>query len=470
MGYNRSQFRICKIFRTMNYQALKKVSFLTWVLISCYFVKYTFEIAPWRLKKIIDQDVIFYYGYLPATFIYHDWTFRFPDKPGFTGTVWSIPTPEGGRYQKMTMGVAMLYAPFFGLAHLYTKLTHALADGYSLNYQKALIWAGVFYFIIGLFFLRKILEQFIPDIALSLTLISLSFGTNLLNYATMDGALSHVYSFSLFAIAFWTFLKWLDSPKFWLTIVLGLLLGLIVLIRPSNITILLFLGLYFYFKDQDIKKCWQFIKSVKWKLLLLSASAFWVWVPQFMYWKLNTNHYIFFSYPGETFFFLHPQIINGLLSYNKGWLVYTPIMWLAIAGFFLMHNKLKNFLWPSLITMLITIYIIFSWWCWWYGGSFSARPLVEFYVIMSLPLGAFFTFILQKKFIPKALTAIVVGFLLWLNLFQTRQYGTSLLHWDSMSKEVYWAIWGKQSWPENYEKMLIHPDYDKAKKGEDAFP
>jgi hypothetical protein len=120
--------------------------------------------------------------------------------------------------------------------------------------------------------------------------------------------------------------------------------------------------------------------------------------------------------------------------------------------------------------MLLSIYIIFSWWCWWYGGSFSARPLVEFYVVMSLPLGAFFTYILQKKFILKALTTLVVGFLIWLNLFQTKQYSTSLLHWDSMSKDVYWAIWGKQNWPENYEKMLTPPESEKAMKGESSFP
>ena len=449
---------------------LKKVSLITWLIISAYFVKYTTDLAPWKLKKIIDQDVIFYYGYLPATFIYHDWSFRFPDKPGFTGTVWSIPTPDGGRYQKMTMGVAMLYAPFFGIAHLYTSATHGAADGYSLSYHIALIWAGVFYFIMGLFFLRKILRLYIPDRAVALVLITLSFGTNLLNYATMDGALSHVYSFFLFALALWAFLQWLESPKAWLTIILGISVGLIVLIRPSNITFALFLLLYIYFKDRDIKKSWHFILSLKWKLLLLAGSALLIWLPQMIYWKMNTGHYIFYSYQGENFFFGRPQVINGLFSYRKGWLLYTPMMWLAIAGFFLMRDKLKQWLWPTLITMLISIYIIFSWWCWWYGGSFSALALVEFYVLMSLPLGAFFTFILQRKFIPKALTTLVVGFFLWLNLFQTKQYSTSLLHWDSMSKEVYWAIWGKQSWPENYEKMLIPPESEKAMKGESSFP
>lgn len=449
---------------------IKKISFITWLLISAYFIKYTADLAPWRLKKIIDQDVIYYYGYLPATFIYHDWSFHFPDRPGFTGPFWTITLPDGGRVQKMTMGVAMLYAPFFGIAHLYTLATHGAADGYSLNYHIALVWAGVFYFILGLFFLRKVLEKFMPEAATALVLITLSFGTNLLNYATMDGAMSHVYSFCVFAIAFWSFLKWIELPKWWLTVILGMSVGLIVLIRPSNITFALFLLLYFFIKDHDLKKSWQFIAGLKWKLLLLAGSALLIWLPQMIYWKMNTGHYIFYSYQGEHFFFGRPQVINGLFSYNKGWLVYTPLMWLAIAGFLVMRDKLKVWLWPSAIAMLVSIYIIFSWWCWWYGGGFSARALVEFYVIMSLPLGAFFTYILQRKFLMKALTTILVSFLLWLNLFQTKQYSTSLLHWDSMSKQAYWAIWGRQTWPENYDKMLTPPESEKAMKGESSFP
>ena len=145
-------------------------------------------------------------------------------------------------------------------------------------------------------------------------------------------------------------------------------------------------------------------------------------------------------------------------------------MWLAAAGLFAMRGKYKEWLWPIIITMTISIYIIFSWWCWWYGGGFSARALIEYYVIMSLPLGAFCANILQKKLIFKTVTAVVLSFIIWLNLFQQQQYRTSLLHYDSMSKQVYWAIWGKQTWPENYDKMLLHLDAEKAKKGESAYP
>jgi hypothetical protein len=435
-----------------------------------YFIKSTITLAPWNHKKIIDQDVVMYYEYLPAIFIYHDLSFKFPSRPGFSGTVWCIPTPIGKGVPKMTMGTALLYLPFFGIAHIYTKLSGGLADGYSINYHIALIWAGVFYFIIGILLLRKILSQFFTDGIVSLVLIALSLGTNLFNYASWEGAMSHVYSFFVFALALWAFLKWLKTPTFWITFILGLTFGLIVLIRPSNATFILFLGLYFFFRKVSSKENLQFIADLKWKLLVLPIAAFLVVLPQLLYWKEYTGQYIFFSYLGERFFFNNPHIIDGLFSYNKGWFVYTPLMWLAVAGLFVMRGKYKEWLWPSIITMSLSIYIIFSWWCWWYGGGFSTRPLVEYYVIMSLPLGAFFTYIYQKKMIYKVTTTVVLVFLLWLNLYQSRQYRSSLLHYDSMSKQVYWAIWDKQSWPENYDKMLLHLDAEKAKKGESAYP
>lgn len=448
----------------------KKVSVIICLLISFYFIKTTLDIAPWKHKKIIDQDVIFYYGYVPATFIYHDLSFDYAFQPGFKGVVWSIPLPNGQRIQKMTMGTAILYTPFFGIAHFFTKLTGGLADGYSINYHAALIWAGVFYFILGLFLLRTILSRYFEDNVVSIVLISLSFGTNLFNYTIWDGAMSHVYSFFMFALALWAFLKWIKSPTYWITVVLGLSLGLIVLIRPSNATFILFLGLFFFFRKVSFKENLQFLVHAKWKLLILAVAAFLVCAPQLLYWKIYTGQFLFFSYQGERFYFNHPQIINGLFSYTKGWFVYTPMMMLAVAGMFMMQRNFKEWFWPTIISMSISIYIIFSWWCWWYGGGFSARSLVEFYVIMSFPLGAFFAFIMQKKLIIKGLTTILVVFLLWLNLYQSQQYRTSLLHYDSMSKQAYWGIWGRQSWPDNYEQMLIPLDAEKAKKGEDAFP
>ena len=51
-----------------------------------------------------------------------------------------------------------------------------------------------------------------------------------------------------------------------------------------------------------------------------------------------------------------------------------------------------------------------------------------------------------------------------------KQYRTSLLHWDSMTKEAYWGIFGRTTWPQGYEQMIKVPDYEKALKGEEEYP
>ena len=60
------------------------------------------------------------------------------------------------------------------------------------------------------------------------------------------------------------------------------------------------------------------------------------------------------------------------------------------------------------------------------------------------------------------------------NLFQTFQRRRLIIHWDSMSKESYWAFFttikmeSREDW-NRQEKLLIKPNYDKARKGESEY-
>jgi hypothetical protein len=169
------------------------------------------------------------------------------------------------------------------------------------------------------------------------------------------------------------------------------------------------------------------------------------------------------------FYFFKPQVINGLFSYRKGWLVYTPVMIFAIAGFIWLRKYANSLFLPILIFTVINIYVVYSWWCWWYGGCYGSRPMIDMYGIMAIPLAAFLERVWTSKVWMKSIVAIVLVGLVWLNQFQTSQYRTSLLHWDSMTKEAYWGIFGKKTWPEGYDKMIKVPDYDKALKGEKEY-
>ena len=56
-----------------------------------------------------------------------------------------------------------------------------------------------------------------------------------------------------------------------------------------------------------------------------------------------------------------------------------------------------------------------------------------------------------------------LGFFIWLNLFQSKQYSSSLLHYECTSKALYLKIFGTQEWPEDYKGLMKCPN---LKKGE----
>lgn len=174
--------------------------------------------------------------------------------------------------------------------------------------------------------------------------------------------------------------------------------------------------------------------------------------------------------------------MNLLFSYRKGWFVYTPVMMFSIIGLlFILKNKSNNFKAAIIIYMAINIYALSSWWCWWYGGGFGMRSLVQAYAFLAIPLAAFYQFVFSETFkrqllniVLKSTTIFLLSCFACLNLIQTYQYDHPadhrLLHYDSMSKAAYWRAFGKFDMGheefEKFEQELIHPDNEAAVKGE----
>ena len=96
--------------------------------------------------------------------------------------------------------------------------------------------------------------------------------------------------------------------------------------------------------------------------------------------------------------------------------------------------------------------------------------MIDIYGLMALPMAAFLDRVGRSKKWLIGLVAGLIVILISLNQFQMTQYRTSLLHWDSMTKEAYWGIFGKKRWPEGYDQMIKTPDYEKALKGESEYP
>ncbi|MBK5285774.1 MAG: hypothetical protein JJE25_10265, partial [Bacteroidia bacterium] len=177
--------------------------------------------------KLISNDIISYYGYLPATFIYHDLTLKFMDHPpsDYRGRFWPGTAPNGGKVIKFSMGLSILYLPFFTLGHLAAGIIGETQDGYSPSYCFFLILGTVFYVVLGLLLLRKILLRYFGDEAVALTILSVFLGTNLLNYSTDDALMSHAYLFMLNIVLLYLVMKWHTIPSWENSVYLGLIAG-----------------------------------------------------------------------------------------------------------------------------------------------------------------------------------------------------------------------------------------------------
>lgn len=419
-------------------------------------------------RKVIVADVVSYYAYLPAAFIFHD--IKLENRESFDkGLFWPEELPDGKAVIKTSMGMSILYSPFFFMSHGIARLFGMEAYGFSPVYKIGLLVSAFFYLVIGLIFLRRILKAYFPDYMVALTIITIVLGTNLLNYATYDAPMTHVYNFAMINVFIWYTIQWYKNPRMWTLLPLGLLAGLITLVRPSNILILMFFFAYGVFTWESLKQRFLLVLN-KFHWFLFMALAFvLVWVPQFIYWYVVTGSFLVDSYPDEQFFWLNPHFIDGLFSYRKGWLVYTPVMAFALVGMVLLFRKMKEFSWAIMVFMGLSTYIIVSWWCWWYGGSFGMRSFVDYYGLLAIPMALIFREIWDFRKYSKWIVVFVVVFSLAQNNYFLEKYRRASIHYDSTSKAAFWHSFWHLRPQEGYWELLEVPDYAKALEGIDAI-
>jgi len=430
------------------------------------------NVKQWRDESVISWDVISYYAYLPATFIYKDYTLKFID--GYKGphkfTIWSENVPNGNKIIITSMGMSILYAPFFFLGHIYALHSSYDAGGYSLPYRFALMMSSVFYLLIGLIFLSKLLLKYFNQYISSIVILFTVLGSNLFYYVTYCSPYSHTYSFALIIMFIWYTIKWYEEYKIKYVVFLGLLFGIISLVRPTNILIGIFFILWDIKSFTDIKARIRTFYKYKIHLFVIVLLSFLVWLPQLLYWKTLTGQWLYYSY-GEAnkFFFNHPMIIKGIFGYRHGWLLYSPVMLLSVLGFFVLWKEERQFAVSSVLFFLVFIYVIFSWWCWWYGGAFGLRAMIDIYGITAISMAAFIRYVSRSAMILKSVFWILTLVLFWAGIHNTDKYRHFSFHWDANTKESFWDHYLMVRPTPTQAAKYRDPDYMLARKGIDAY-
>jgi hypothetical protein len=399
----------------------------------------------WRYN--IASDGKGYYVYLPAAFIYHDFSFAFTEQTEANYNPGSIQPPvaklPNGQYlNKYFAGEAILLSPFFLLAHLLSYLFGFPTDGYSFIYAASVSVAAIFYALSGLWMLHKLLKNFIDSNNIIVFVLLLVFaGSTLLHYTWMEPSMSHVYSFfalNTFMKLAADFLKTRHRNKL---ILLFATLGIIFLIRPINVLIILTLPfIWILLKEKTSLKDLLQLKSA----FLFSISLFMLIVfIQLGLYQLQIGQWWIWAYTNEGFNFSNPHFFDFIFSFRKGWLIYTPIAFISlITAVYIWRNNLKLLL--SFFTpLIIVVYVASSWHDWVYGASYGSRPMTEYIGFVLIPLAI--TLEQLKDYSLKAGLIFISWCFLLLNCVHVYQINKHILLWDNMTFKAYKASFLKTS-------------------------
>ncbi len=449
------------------------------ILISsvCFFLVLVniFFYPTWKKSNsqaTLSWDAAGYYAYLPATFIYHELPTlqktkqltidnKYQDGDFYT----AFKSDNGNYVMKYSMGNALMMMPYFFAAHAWALQSNIYkADGFSMPYQACISWGCLLYTILALLLLQKMLLRYFKDSTVTICLLLLMTATNYLEYSAITGGLTHNQLFFLYTLLIYFTIKFYDTQKFIHALAIGFVIGLAVLIRPTEFILIAIPLLWKIDSWIALKNRMVFIQKHFSKYFSAAAIALAVISCQLFYWKWVSGHWLVYSYGDQHFDWLKPHIYLGLFSIRKGWYVYTPLMFVATFGFYFLFKKHKDLFWVCLFFMFCTIYVVFSWSLWTYANSYGQRAMIQSYAIMIFPLAAFIEWLnLQKRFFVFIGYAILILFI-YLNLnFIWQAHYAKYFEGDNMTKRFFFRTIGRWNIQTNDLKLL---DTEEEFKGE----
>ena len=355
------------------------------------------------ILEVISSDGRGCYAYLPALLIYHDGSFEQSSKveksyyANGIDQLYLFKNKEDKTYNKYFPGIAVLQLPFFLLACFVSWVIGTPIDGYSSVFHWCYLIGSWCYFMVGIQLFASAIRRLFPErnrqFEWIIPLIYLA--TPLLFYSISTPSFTHVYSFFLIGLFVIQIIKLREGLTKRKLLFLGITLGMVILVRPTNVTILFIVPFLLGKNELFIERLKELITLRNGYFLTTVLGTFSVLSVLFLSWKWQTGNWLVWSYSGEGFNFTNPLIVTGLFSFRIGLFVHTPIVLLACWGILTWYRKNAfQAIWWC-VYFVVNCWVIFSWWCWDYESSFGNRPFVEHIGLILLPV----FFMLQRRFI-----------------------------------------------------------------------
>lgn len=366
-----------------------------WVLIICCLLVFLVTIPLPRVdNQLIGSDGIKYYVYLPSLLLDGDLDFSdeyayfFSHEPAKAEQLINNPTPQGVPPNQWPMGPAILWAPFFLLAHTLAHLLNLIGAsiptaGYGYFYQVFVISGSILYGGAGLLLTYRFARDLAAERAALIATVLVTFAGNLVYYMTAEPSMSHTLSVFASGLFFYIWMRRQERPGVKTSLLCGLAGGLMALIRPQDG---LFLALPFLAQLPDV---WRNLRSEEnpkaWRRwlqhgLLAGLVALVIFSPQMWAWGQIYGDYFRSPYTYQEqpvlFDWFSPALGAVLFSAFRGLFTWHPVFLLALLGLVLTYRKNRTFATLGFIGFVMQWYLISSWHSWEQGDAFGGRMFI----------------------------------------------------------------------------------------------
>jgi hypothetical protein len=393
-------------------------------------------LAPLITQRIYASDEIKYFAYTHSLFFDQDLDFSneylhwyevdpvkfrairddlYNTREPLTG----LPTNEA------PIGTGLLWLPSYALAHMGVLAAQALganvaADGWSQPYIAAICFTSYLFACIGLLLCWSIAKRYFGSRLAAIATVVVWFASSLIFYSVIAPPWSHATSLMTVTLFIWYWLRTRRQEgrtrREW--VALGLLGGLMMLVREQDVLFLVLPGIEALVAVID----WWRSKSRVWLpraanwvlgLLVMGAAAFVAFIPQLLAYYFITGRFGPSRVVSSKFTLTSPNALNVLFNPEHGLFVWHPIILVSLVGIVVFWRRDRLLTTALLVAFALQVYIAGSFLTWQSASSFGQRRFINSTVIFVLGTATLIAWALDHG-VPKWVVGIVAaGFVAW---------------------------------------------------------
>jgi hypothetical protein len=337
-------------------------------------------------------------------------------------------TATGRRYNQYTAGPALVWSPFFALAHLYVLVDREIgperydADGYSAPYLRSASLGTVTYAVGAAWLLGLVLARRVGPRAAALAVAAGIATSPVLFYVLVQPAMSHGLAFAAAAALLWAADRVRAAPTRLGWIVLGLCLGAATAMRlqAALLAIVPVAIAVEQLRARRVPPAW-----IGWA----AGAALLPLLPQLVAWRILYGRLLYVPSgpglrvwgPGRGWFDPRsPRLLDVMFAADHGLFTWTPALLLAAIGLVAYVRRWPALAGASLLVLVSTAWLNGSLADWWGSDAYGGRRFDVAVPFLAVGFAALLDLCRRRPLLAPA--ALLAAMALWnaglVNLFR----------------------------------------------------